>query len=95
MAVVSLFHYTLHLTFNFPVFQASYTAGARIRKIVSPLVLKEVAYFDMEQSCESINSECDDFAGVWTYFPFYESGITVAGSQFQGLFMLQPFLDTA
>jgi len=94
MAVESLYT-ELFTNINFLVLKASYTAGARIRKIVSPLVLKEVAYFDMEQSCEAINSECDDFAGVWTYFPFYESGITVAGSQFQGLFMLQPFLDTA
>lgn len=45
------------------VYQASYTAGARIREIQGDRSLREVAYFDMEQNCETIDDTCSPFYG--------------------------------
>ncbi|KAL7569322.1 hypothetical protein ACA910_016865 [Epithemia clementina (nom. ined.)] len=81
--------HNLYIKGNY-LYQASYTAGCRIREIVAPLQLQEVAFFDMEQECEQVTGECDPFAGIWTFYPYFDSGITIGGSIFDGLFVLQP-----
>lgn len=47
------------------LYQASYTAGARIREIQDDGSLVEVAYFDMEQACELLDFSCDPFLGKY------------------------------
>jgi choice-of-anchor B domain-containing protein len=79
------------------IYQAAYTSGARIRKILPDMSLEEVAYFDGELACECVvsadpNCTCDSFDGAWTFFPYFESGITIAGGVSVGLFILQPTL---
>jgi choice-of-anchor B domain-containing protein len=77
------------------IYQAAYTSGARIRKIKEDKTLEEVAFFDGEGTCECVAAEgcdCDFFAGTWTYFPYFDSGITIAGGTAEGLFILQPTL---
>jgi choice-of-anchor B domain-containing protein len=57
------------------IYQAAYTSGARIRKIVDSTTIEEVAYFDGELTCECVagpDCECDIFAGTWTYFPYFD-----------------------
>jgi choice-of-anchor B domain-containing protein len=57
------------------IYQAAYTSGARIRKIVDSTTIEEVAYFDGELTCECVaepDCTCDFFAGTWTYFPYFD-----------------------
>jgi choice-of-anchor B domain-containing protein len=57
------------------IYQAAYTSGARIRKIVNSTTIEEVAYFDGELNCECVaepDCTCDYFAGTWTYFPYFD-----------------------
>jgi choice-of-anchor B domain-containing protein len=56
------------------IYQAAYTSGARIRKIVDSTTIEEVAYFDGELTCECVagpDCTCDFFAGTWTHFPYF------------------------
>lgn len=79
-------------------YQAHYTSGARINKIKEDKTLEEVAFFDGEGTCECVaapDCTCDSFAGTWTYFPYFDSGITIAGGTAEGLFILQPKFDLA
>ena len=82
------------------IYQASYTSGARIRRILSDNTLEEVAYFNVENQCECVRDvndpadtcACDYFTGTWTYYPYFDSGTTIAGSIASGLFILLPRL---
>lgn len=82
------------------IYQAGYTSGARVRKITAPDTIEEVAFMDLEGSCECVFNEfdasectCDSFLGTWTYFPYFDSGITIAGGAVEGLFLLRPILN--
>lgn len=80
------------------VYQASYTAGARVRRISEDRKgLTEEAFFDGDDLCETVfepgKPRCDPFGGTWTHFPFFGSGITLAGSSPQGLFVLRPTVE--
>lgn len=75
------------------IFKAAYSAGARILKLVDGGAnLTEVAYFDMENTCECVDvrvsCECNPFVGTWTHHPM--TGFTLANSMFEGLFILRP-----
>jgi choice-of-anchor B domain-containing protein len=75
------------------IYQAAYTSGARVRKILDDMTIEEVAYFDGHKGCECVLGDdctCDFFDGTWTYFPYFDSGITIAGGTGEGLFILQP-----
>ena len=78
------------------IYQAAYTSGARGRKILDSNTIEEVAFFDGEGTCECVAEPgcvCDFFAGTWTYYPYFDSGITIAGGVAEGLFILRPILD--
>jgi choice-of-anchor B domain-containing protein len=77
------------------IYQAAYTSGARIRKILPDKSLEEVAYFDGELTCDCViradpGCTCDSFDGTWTHYPYFDSGITIAGGISVGLFILDP-----
>jgi hypothetical protein len=82
------------------VYQAAYTAGARVRQIMSDKSLQEVAYFDGHLTCQCVPGtvsgaapcSCDAFDGTWTYFPYFDSGITIASGGSLGLYILKPML---
>mmetsp|Transcript_6219 Transcript_6219/g.18843 ORF Transcript_6219/g.18843 Transcript_6219/m.18843 type:complete len:504 (-) Transcript_6219:360-1871(-) len=82
------------------IYQAAYTSGARVRKIVDAGTIEEVAFVDLETSCECVITDpydaevcgCDSFLGVWTYFPYFASGVSIAGGAVEGLFVLNATL---
>jgi choice-of-anchor B domain-containing protein len=77
------------------IYQAAYTSGARVRKIKDDMTIEEVAFFDTDRGCECVDPDddvcaCDYFTGVWTHFPYFDSGLTIAGGISEGLFILKP-----
>lgn len=76
------------------VYAANYLAGLRVMDIsydgdLSPAAIREVAYFDVYPS-----SDDPAFAGAWSSYPFFESGIIAVSSIEYGLFVLAPSLST-
>lgn len=69
-------------------YQANYTAGLRILDVSRPEVPEEVAYFDTFPASNTAR-----FAGAWSVYPFFGSGIALVSSIGQGLFVLQPALS--
>ncbi len=71
------------------LYQANYRAGIRILRIgdLSQAELVEVAYFDT-----SPGDDLPIFAGTWSVYPFFESGVIVASDIHKGLFVLKPDL---
>jgi hypothetical protein len=66
-------------------FQANYTSGLRILDLRDPLHPEEIAYFDTTPSDSSTT-----FAGTWSVYPYFESGVVVLSSMGEGLFVLAP-----
>jgi choice-of-anchor B domain-containing protein len=68
-------------------YQANYTAGLRVLTLkgVKGGDLTEVGYFDVDPS-----SSAAVFAGSWSVYPFFASGVVVVNSIEQGLFVLYP-----
>lgn len=72
------------------IFHANYASGARVRQMTGDTI-EEVAFFDMQTSCDDYNPAiCSPFTGVWTHYPYYPSGLTTASSIYEGLFILRP-----
>ena len=71
-------------------YQSNYESGLRILDISDAAngVLREVAHFDTYPQDTSIN-----FAGQWSNFPYFESGMVVASDTNNGLFVLKPTID--
>lgn len=76
------------------IFLANYQAGMRIMKVndydaVGPsdetTGFEEIGYFDTHPASDSPN-----FNGVWSVYPFFESGTVIASSIEGGLFILRP-----
>jgi choice-of-anchor B domain-containing protein len=72
------------------VFQGNYRAGVRILRLgdLEQAQLGEVAFFD--------TFPLDDepaYAGVWSVYPFFASGVVIASDMSSGLFVLAPDLD--
>lgn len=74
------------------VFETNYTAGLRILDAsgIGAGVLTEVAYFDTHPSDDS-----PAFAGTWSNYAFFDSGVVIANNIEDGLFVLQPHLPAA
>ena len=67
------------------IYHANYTFGVRILDISDPGNPVEAGYFD------TVPEHNDKgFAGSWSAYPWFESGIFVASSWDEGLFVLRP-----
>ena len=73
-------------------YQSNYQSGLRIldHSDIANGVMTEVAYFDTYPQGTEIN-----FAGQWSNYPYFESGIVVANDSDNGLFILMPRVETA
>ena len=67
------------------MYEANYTAGLRILDVSDPVNPKEVAHFDTKPH----GPDAPGFAGAWSTYPFFESGIIVVSSIDEGLFVLE------
>ena len=68
-------------------YQSNYESGLRILDHSQMMsgVLTEVAYFDTYPQDTSVN-----FAGQWSNYPYFKSGLVVASDTNNGLFVLRP-----
>jgi len=67
------------------MYQANYTSGLRILDISNPEAPEEVGYFDTVSQGE----DGPGFAGAWSVYPYFESGILIVSSMKEGLFVLR------
>ena len=74
------------------VYQSNYEAGLRILDLsqIESGTLREVAYFDTHLLEDNLR-----YAGNWSNYPYFESGLVVASDMRNGLFVLRPDLATA
>ncbi len=72
------------------IFEANYTAGLQIYDAVDIAdgILTEVAYFDTHPA-----SDVAEFAGAWSSYAFFESGVVVVSNIEDGLYILRPHLE--
>ncbi len=72
------------------VYQANYTSGLRILSLrdVSDGVLHLVGVFDVYREDDEPR-----FAGAWSVYPFFPSGVVAVSGIGQGLFLLDPRFD--
>lgn len=68
------------------IFQANYTAGMRVLKMVDPAngVLQEVGFFDSYMADNNIS-----FNGAWSVFPFFDDGTILISDRQGGLFVVE------
>jgi choice-of-anchor B domain-containing protein len=71
------------------VFQANYRSGLRVLRFgdLARLELAEVAFFDTFPE-----HDLPGFAGAWSSYPFFSSGVVVVSDIGRGLFVLEPDL---
>lgn len=73
------------------VFQANYTAGLRVLTHTEEMLqageLDEIGFFDVVP-----HVDVAQFAGAWSNYPFYESGVVAVSTIEGGLFVLDPDL---
>ena len=67
------------------MYQANYVSGLRILDISNPEEPEEVGFFDTVPAGEDVPG----FAGAWSVYPFFESGVIVVSSIREGLFVLR------
>jgi choice-of-anchor B domain-containing protein len=67
------------------MYQSNYVAGLRVIDIKDPANPVEVGYFDTVPFGENTPG----FAGSWSNFPFFKSGVIAATSMREGLFMIR------
>jgi hypothetical protein len=69
------------------VYQSNYRSGVRILDAVkvSDGILKEVGSFDLFP--QNNNAQ---FSGTWSNYPYLPSGVNIATSMYEGVFILQP-----
>lgn len=65
------------------VYQANYMFGIRILDVSNPINPVERAFFD------TVPATDDGFGGVWSSYPFFDSGVIVVTSSREGLFVLR------
>ncbi|HUF38236.1 MAG TPA: choice-of-anchor B family protein [Anaerolineales bacterium] len=71
------------------VFESNYTSGLRIldNSEITVGVLTEVAFFDTHPA-----SDVAGFAGAWSSYPYFASGIVIVSNIEDGLYILKPDL---
>ena len=67
------------------MYQSNYVSGLRILDISDPVNPREVAYFDSVP----VGDNSPGFAGSWSNYPFFESGVIVFTSMREGLFVVR------
>lgn len=67
------------------MYQANYVSGLRILDISEPEEPKEVGFFDTV----SAGDDVPGFAGAWSVYPYFESGLIIVSSIREGLFVLR------
>jgi len=67
------------------VFESNYVSGLRILDITDPRNPREVGFFDTVPW----GKDAPGFAGSWSNYPFFRSGIIVVTSIREGLFILR------
>ena len=67
------------------LYESNYVAGLRILDISDPVRPIEVGYFDTVPSSPNVPG----FAGSWSNYPYFQSGIIVVTSIREGLFILK------
>ncbi len=67
------------------IFEANYTSGLRIFDAGNPVNPVEVGYFDTYPA----NND-ENYAGAWSVFPFFPSGMVIVSDRQSGLFVLDP-----
>jgi choice-of-anchor B domain-containing protein len=67
------------------MYQSNYQAGLRILDITDPANPVEVASFDTAPYADNVHG----FAGSWSNYPYFKSGVIVVSSQAEGVFILK------
>ena len=67
------------------VYQSNYTAGLRVLDISDPVEPEEVGFFDTVP----FGDESPRFDGSWSNYPYFESGVIIVTSGYEGLFLLR------
>ena len=72
------------------LYQANYTSGLRIWDVADPANPKFAGFFDTYT-----RSDGGSFAGAWSNYPYFDSGLVIVSSIGEGLFVLNPKLSNA
>lgn len=67
------------------MYQSNYQAGLRVFDITNPLEPVQVGHFDTAPYADNIYG----FAGSWSNYPYFKSGIIAVSSQAEGVFLLR------
>jgi choice-of-anchor B domain-containing protein len=67
------------------MYQSNYTSGLRIVDISDPASPQQVGFFDTVPYGE----DAPGFGGSWSNYPFFQSGMVVVTSGYEGLFVLK------
>ena len=67
------------------VYQSNYTSGLRVLDIADPVEPEEVGFFDTVP----FGDESPRFDGSWSNYPYFESGVIIVTSGYEGLFLLR------
>ena len=67
------------------MYQSNYVSGLRVLDVSDPANPVEVGYFDTEPFGE----DAAGFAGTWSNYPFFQSGVIAVSSMQEGLFLLR------
>ena len=67
------------------MYQANYKSGLRVLDVSDPTAPAEVAHFDTKP----YGKNDPGFAGAWSNYPYFDSGIVVVSSIDEGLFVLE------
>jgi choice-of-anchor B domain-containing protein len=68
------------------MYQSNYVAGLRVIDIADPTSPREVGWFDTVPWGE----DKAGFAGSWSNYPYFRSGVVVVTSMREGVFILRP-----
>ncbi len=66
------------------MYQSNYVSGLRILDVSDPANIREVGYFDTVGG-----EDAPGFAGSWSNYPFFSSGVILVTSINEGLFLLK------
>lgn len=67
------------------MYQSNYVAGLRVLDVSDPADPREIGHFDTVPYGE----DEPGFAGSWSNYPFFDSGVVVVSSMKEGLFLLR------